>query len=90
VLVLAPRASTSTALAAGFGGFALGPGAHDMGPGADGAAVGLLATPEHPHAYVAFGAGMRQREVDMFTAAHPLPALRADGKEARVPYHVPL
>jgi hypothetical protein len=39
--------------------------------------------PPHTHAYVSFGAGARQKDVDLFTAAHPL-----DG--SNVPYHVPL
>ncbi|KAI0253771.1 hypothetical protein BJV78DRAFT_167782 [Lactifluus subvellereus] len=39
--------------------------------------------PPHTHAYVSFGAGARQKDVDLFTAAHPL-----DG--GNVPYHVPL
>ena len=40
-------------------------------------------TPPHTHAYVAFGAGSRQKDVDTFTAAHPL-------EGGIVPYHVPL
>lgn len=39
--------------------------------------------PLHTHAYVAFGAGSRQKDVDTFTAAHPL-------EGGIVPYHVPL
>lgn len=39
--------------------------------------------PPHTHAYVSFGSGSRQKDVDAFTAAHPL-----DG--GIVPYHVPL
>ena len=39
--------------------------------------------PPHTHAYVAFGAGSRQKDVDTFTAAHPLGG-------GIVPYHVPL
>ena len=38
--------------------------------------------PLHTHAYVSFGAGARQKDVDTFTAAHPLDGI--------VPYHVPL
>lgn len=38
--------------------------------------------PPHTHAYVAFGAGARQKDVDTFTAAHPL-------EGGIVPYHVP-
>ena len=39
--------------------------------------------PPHTHAYVAFGAGSRQKDVDTFTAAHPL-------EGGTVTYHVPL
>ncbi len=39
--------------------------------------------PPHTHAYVAFGAGARQKDVDLYMATHPL-----DG--GVVPYHVPL
>ncbi|KAI0941510.1 hypothetical protein AcW1_003384 [Taiwanofungus camphoratus] len=50
------------------------------------------AKPIHGHAYVTFGAGMRQKEIDMYTAEHPLEGisgvtgLREDGM---VPYHMP-
>ncbi|KIK60801.1 hypothetical protein GYMLUDRAFT_73655 [Collybiopsis luxurians FD-317 M1] len=44
----------------------------------------------HPHAYVTFGAGMRQKEIDTFTASNPLRASSISGGEDRVPYHVPL
>jgi hypothetical protein len=39
--------------------------------------------PPHTHAYVSFGAGSRQKDVDTFMAAHPL-------NNGIVPYHVPL
>ncbi len=39
--------------------------------------------PPHTHAYVSFGAGAGQKDVDTFTAEHPL-----DG--GIVPYHIPL
>lgn len=39
--------------------------------------------PPYTHAYVSFGAGARQKHVDLFTAAHPM----GDGA---VPYHIPL
>ncbi|KAI9441747.1 hypothetical protein H4582DRAFT_2110489 [Lactarius indigo] len=39
--------------------------------------------PPHTHAYVSFGAGARQKDVDLFTSAHPL-----DG--GVVPYHSPI
>ncbi|KAI0302441.1 hypothetical protein B0F90DRAFT_1714787 [Multifurca ochricompacta] len=38
--------------------------------------------PPHTHAYVSFGAGARQKDVDLFTASHPL-------EGGIVPYHVP-
>lgn len=44
-------------------------------------------TPLHPHAYVSFGAGASQREVDGYCASHTL--LAADPPGARIPYHVP-
>ncbi|KAA1476957.1 hypothetical protein DENSPDRAFT_563398 [Dentipellis sp. KUC8613] len=45
--------------------------------------------PVHAHAYVTFGAGVKQKEVDLYTAGHPLPAVAVDGTQGRVPYHVP-
>ena len=45
------------------------------------------AEPLHPHAYVTFGAGMKQKEVDIFTAKHPM---EAKSGNTRFPYHVPL
>ncbi|KZT01489.1 uncharacterized protein LAESUDRAFT_739160 [Laetiporus sulphureus 93-53] len=55
--------------------------------------VGMApAQPVHKHAYVTLGAGMRQKEVDMYTAEHPLEGfsavtgLRENGV---VPYHMP-
>lgn len=48
------------------------------------------ATPIHPHAYVTFGAGMRQKEVDQFCAANPLEAQSLAGGRSAVPYHIPL
>jgi hypothetical protein len=39
--------------------------------------------PRYTHAYVSFGAGAMQKDIDLFTATHPL-----DGDV--VPYHVPL
>lgn len=50
------------------------------------------AEPIHSHAYVTFGAGMRQKEVDLYTAEHPLEGTsRVTGmrEEGLVPYHVP-
>ncbi|KAH9889303.1 hypothetical protein C8Q73DRAFT_707067 [Cubamyces lactineus] len=51
------------------------------------------AAPVHPHAYVTFGAGMRQKEIDQYTAEHPLEGTNTvtGGREdAAVPYHVPM
>lgn len=48
------------------------------------------ARPIHQYAYVTFGAGMRQKEIDMYTADHPLEATSLSGTNSRVPYHVPL
>jgi hypothetical protein len=39
--------------------------------------------PPHTHAYVSFGAGAGQKDVDVFTAEHPL-------EGGIVPYHIPL
>lgn len=39
--------------------------------------------PPHTHAYVSFGAGSGQKDVDIFTAEHPL-------EGGVVPYHIPL
>ncbi|KIJ66117.1 hypothetical protein HYDPIDRAFT_87457 [Hydnomerulius pinastri MD-312] len=47
------------------------------------------ATPIHAHAYIAFGAGMRQKEIDQFSAANPLEALSLAGGRSAVPYHIP-
>ncbi|KAI0264192.1 hypothetical protein BC834DRAFT_884175 [Gloeopeniophorella convolvens] len=51
----------------------------DSGEG-DAAQRVLAPQPPHPHAYVVFGAGARQKDVDRFCAAHTL---------GGVPYHVP-
>lgn len=48
------------------------------------------AIPIHPHAYVTFGAGVRQKEIDQYTAAHPLEAKCLSGARGEIPYHVPL
>lgn len=53
-------------------------------------AVGHLELqPEHKHAYVTFGAGVKQKAVDAYTAANPLPAVTLAGAPAVAPYHVP-
>ncbi|KAJ3758077.1 hypothetical protein EV360DRAFT_44718 [Lentinula raphanica] len=66
-----------------------------------GSSVAVTATPSvlhsipsqiqaiHPHAYVTFGAGMRQKEIDTFTANNPLRARSISGGQDTVPYHVP-
>jgi hypothetical protein len=48
------------------------------------------ARPAHSHAYVTFGAGVRQKEIDSYTAANPLPATSVSGLPCAIPYHVPL
>jgi hypothetical protein len=50
----------------------------------------IVAEPIHPHAYVTFGAGMRQKEIDRYTAANPLEATSLSGVPSFMPYHVPL
>ncbi|KAF9562951.1 hypothetical protein CPC08DRAFT_749159 [Agrocybe pediades] len=47
------------------------------------------AEPIHAHAYVTFGAGMRQKEIDTFTAKHKLEARYITGSGDGIPYHVP-
>lgn len=49
-----------------------------------------LAEPVYPHAYVTFGAGMRQKEIDTYTAQNKLEARYSTGSGEGVPYHVPL
>ncbi|KAI0664059.1 hypothetical protein C8Q70DRAFT_905684 [Cubamyces menziesii] len=51
------------------------------------------AAPVHPHAYVTFGAGMRQKEIDQYTADHPFEGtntVTGSKEDAAVPYHVPM
>lgn len=50
----------------------------------------IWSRPIHQHAYVTFGAGVRQKEIDRYTAEHPLEAASLSGMDSRVPYHVPL
>ncbi|KAJ7578278.1 hypothetical protein C8J56DRAFT_969597 [Mycena floridula] len=45
--------------------------------------------PVHEVAYVTFGSGKRQKEVDVYTACHPLPARSHTGAVETVPYHIP-
>lgn len=50
------------------------------------------AQPVHKHAYVTLGAGMRQKEVDMYTAEHRLEGFSGVSGEREngvVPYHMP-
>ncbi|KAF8911577.1 hypothetical protein CPB84DRAFT_1762274 [Gymnopilus junonius] len=47
------------------------------------------AEPIYEHAYVTFGAGMRQKEIDTFTAQHKLEARYLTGSGDGIPYHVP-
>jgi hypothetical protein len=48
------------------------------------------AEPTYLYAFVTFGAGMRQKEVDTFTAKHKLEARYTSGFGDGIPYHVPL
>lgn len=48
------------------------------------------AEPIYPHAYVTFGAGMRQKEIDTFTAKNKIEARYLTGDGDGIPYHVPL
>lgn len=52
--------------------------------------IPVQAEPINAHAYVAFGAGMRQKEIDTFTAQHKLEARYLTGSGDGIPYHVPL
>ena len=46
--------------------------------------------PRYPHVYVTFGAGVLQKEIDMYTADNPVEAKEsADGTVGLIPYHVP-
>ncbi|EED82635.1 predicted protein [Postia placenta Mad-698-R] len=50
------------------------------------------AQPVHKHAYITLGAGMRQKEVDMYTAEHPLEGISpvtGSREDGIVPYHFP-
>ncbi|KAJ7672064.1 hypothetical protein B0H17DRAFT_947822 [Mycena rosella] len=53
------------------------------------AALASHAEPIYPHAYVTFGAGMRQKEIDTFTANHQLEGWSLAGPNTTIPYHVP-
>ena len=46
--------------------------------------------PRYPHVYVTFGAGMLQKEIDLYTADNPVEAMQAaNGTAGLIPYHVP-
>lgn len=47
------------------------------------------AMPIYSHAFVTFGAGKRQKEIDQFSAANPLEAISLAGGRGAVPYHIP-
>ncbi|KAJ7721491.1 hypothetical protein B0H16DRAFT_1602527 [Mycena metata] len=47
------------------------------------------AEPVYPNAYITFGAGMRQKEIDQYAAAHQLEAHSLAGPNTTIPYHVP-
>lgn len=47
------------------------------------------ATPIYSHAFMTFGAGKRQKEIDQFSAANPLEAVSLAGGRGAVPYHIP-
>lgn len=72
-----------------------------LGPWADAPGMGSFfgemtfpfpaqAEPIHPFCYVSFGAGMRQKEVDTYTANHKLEARYLMGSGDGISYHVPL
>ena len=45
---------------------------------------------QYPHVYVTFGAGVLQKEIDMYTADNPIEAKEsATGTVGLIPYHVP-
>lgn len=48
------------------------------------------ATPIHSRAFITFGAGMRQKEIDQFSAMNPLEAVSLAGGRGAVPYFIPL
>ncbi|KAJ7099367.1 hypothetical protein B0H15DRAFT_920210 [Mycena belliarum] len=52
--------------------------------------IPLQAEALYPNAYITFGAGMRQKEVDTFSANHQLEARSITGPgPSTIPYHVP-
>jgi hypothetical protein len=49
-----------------------------------------LSTASVPYVYVTFGAGMGQKDVDIYMAEHPIPAESAMGTASAIPYYIPL
>ena len=50
----------------------------------------LQLEPQYQHVYVTFGAGMLQKEIDMYTADNPIEAKESShGTVGLIPYHVP-
>ena len=50
------------------------------------------ARPVHPHAYLTFGAGMRQKEIDMYSVENMLEGISGvtgNQQNGIVPYHIP-
>ncbi len=45
---------------------------------------------KNAQAFVIFGAGAQQREIDIYSHSHPLPAMDMNKQKTAVPYHVPL
>lgn len=88
----APPHVMQSALFGGPGSWGPGQSTLFAAPGVAPVPLSMLgrAQPIYPHAYVTFGAGMRQKEVDMFTAKHPLEATSSLGPNEGIPYHVPL
>lgn len=93
---LGPRYSTfglalgaqTMAVNAGMGmGMSMGMSMNVMAPSSSDNA---RPTPIHTYAYVTFEAGKRQKEIDRYTAAHPLEGMCLSGMRGQVPYHVPL
>ncbi|TCD69583.1 hypothetical protein EIP91_007005 [Steccherinum ochraceum] len=63
-----------------------------MAPGTNASTPAGPIQPVHNHAYVTFGAGVKQKEVDIYAADHPLEGtdiVTGEKKAAAVPYHVP-
>ncbi|KII95486.1 hypothetical protein PLICRDRAFT_217263 [Plicaturopsis crispa FD-325 SS-3] len=60
-----------------------------MMPSVTDSALATLSRPVHKYAYVTFGAGRRQKEIDQFTASRPLEATALTGQSTVIPYHVP-